>query len=77
MLEITVGMNREDLIDNLGAIARSGTGNFLNNLSGDAKKENMLIGQFGVGFYSAFMVAENFSFCLLPFKCLQFPSVVV
>ena len=44
-----IGMNREDLIENLGTIARSGTQNFVQALSGDSKKDNMLIGQFGVG----------------------------
>src|SRR6202161_439736 len=52
-------MNEEDLTANLGTIARSGTKNFLSQLSGDAKKDSNLIGQFGVGFYSAFMVAER------------------
>jgi molecular chaperone HtpG len=52
-------MNEEDLTSNLGTIARSGTKNFLSQLSGDAKKDSNLIGQFGVGFYSAFMVADK------------------
>jgi molecular chaperone HtpG len=54
-----IGMNKEDLKENLGTIAKSGTQSFLSNMSGDSKKDNMLIGQFGVGFYSAFMVSNE------------------
>src|SRR5271155_2476550 len=54
-----IGMNEEDLVSHLGTIARSGTKNFLAQLSGDARKDSNLIGQFGVGFYSAFMVADK------------------
>ena len=54
-----IGMNRDDVIANLGTIARSGTAEFLRQMSGDQKKDSRLIGQFGVGFYSAFIVAER------------------
>ena len=54
-----IGMNEEDLVSHLGTIARSGTKNFLAQLSGDARNDSNLIGQFGVGFYSVFMVADK------------------
>lgn len=54
-----IGMNESDLADSLGTIARSGTKNFLEKLTGDARKDSNLIGQFGVGFYSCFMVANS------------------
>ncbi len=54
-----IGMNREEVVENLGTIARSGTEKFLASLTGDRQKDAQLIGQFGVGFYSAFIVADR------------------
>ena len=54
-----IGMSRQELINNLGTIAKSDTSSFLSKLTGDAKKDSNLIGQFGVGFYTAFMVASK------------------
>lgn len=54
-----IGMSREEVVENIGTIARSGTRKFMDALSGDQKKDSQLIGQFGVGFYSAFIVADK------------------
>ncbi|MFC6672326.1 molecular chaperone HtpG [Marinobacterium aestuariivivens] len=54
-----IGMSRQDVIEHLGTIAKSGTSSFLSQLTGDQKKDSQLIGQFGVGFYSAFIVADR------------------
>jgi len=54
-----IGMSEDEVIANIGTIARSGTANFLENMTGDKQKDSNLIGQFGVGFYSVFMVAEK------------------
>mgnify|MGYP001810406791 CR=1 FL=1 len=54
-----IGMDYDELVENLGTIAKSGTSEFLSKLSGDSKKDSNLIGQFGVGFYSCFMAADK------------------
>ena len=54
-----IGMTRDEVVENLGTIAKSGTANFLQNLTGDQTKDSQLIGQFGVGFYASFIVADK------------------
>jgi len=54
-----IGMTEEEIVQNIGTIARSGTSSFLDNITGDKQKDSNLIGQFGVGFYSVFMVADR------------------
>ena len=58
-----IGMNEEEVVSNIGTIARSGTANFLENISGDKRKDSNLIGQFGVMWYSVFMVADKVQVC--------------
>ena len=56
-----IGMTEDEIVDNIGTIAKSGTAQFLSDMAGDKKKDSNLIGQFGVGFYSVFMVADKVS----------------
>ncbi len=59
LIDNGIGMSRDELIDNLGTIAKSGTAEFLSKITGDKKEDAQLIGQFGVGFYSSFIVADK------------------
>jgi len=64
-----IGMTEAEVIENIGTIARSGTASFLENITGDKKKDSNLIGQFGVGFYSVFMVADKVEVHTRAAKC--------
>ena len=57
-----IGMSRQDVIDHIGTIASSGTRKFLDKMTGDQAKDSQMIGQFGVGFYSSFIVADKVTF---------------
>jgi len=59
VLDNGIGMSREDVVEHLGTIAKSGTKEFFSSLTGDQSKDSQMIGQFGVGFYSSFIVAEK------------------
>lgn len=59
LIDNGIGMSRDEAVTNLGTIAKSGTGDFIKNLTGDEKKDSQLIGQFGMGFYSAYVVADR------------------
>ena len=59
VLDNGIGMSRQEVVDNLGTIAKSGSRQFFESLTGDQTKDSQLIGQFGVGFYSSFIVAEK------------------
>ncbi len=59
LIDNGIGMSRDELVENLGTIAKSGTADFLQHMTGDEQKDAQLIGQFGVGFYSAFIVADK------------------
>ena len=74
-----IGMSEDEIVNNIGTIARSGTANFLENISGDKKKDSNLIGQFGVGFYSVFICFQGMVFICFSYGfylvCISFMHV--